>query len=204
MILITSYYRTESEDRNKEMDFVLEKNIKSSLFDKIILVCDSMNIPNIDNELIEVVKLQKRPEYIDFFNIGNREIHEGKIIVISNSDIFYDETIKESYNFLEKSGFLALTRYEYDIKDDSSIMIMGCDSQDSWVYRSPIETSGIDANFGMGIPGCDNRIAYEISKKYKVINPSKTIKTYHRHESDYRTYDPNNRLSGGILQVHIE
>ncbi len=204
MILITSYYRTSNDERNSELDFVLEKNINSGIFEKIILMCDTQKIQERNNPIIDIVRTEKRPLYIDFFNIGNRDSYNGKIVVISNSDIFYDETVNESVHYLEKSDFLALTRYEYDISDDSSLMVMGCDSQDSWIYRSPIKTRNIDANFQMGIPGCDNRIAYEISKKHKIINPSKTIKIYHHHNTNYRTYDPNNRLNGGVLQIHIE
>jgi hypothetical protein len=202
MILITSYYRTDNEKRNEEIDFVLEKNVNSGIFEKIICVCDSIHRPKIESSILEFFSMDRRPTYGDFFSIGNN--YRGKIIVLSNSDIFYDGTLYESRNFLKEAGILALTRYEYDTKNETSIMEMGCDSQDSWIYRSPIDISGIDTSFNLGIPGCDNRIAHELSLKYRVINPSLKIKTHHVHESDFRTYDVEKRLKGTYLQINIE
>ena len=52
-------------------------------------------------------------------------------------------------------------------------------------------------------PVLAQEIVDEMSKNYKVINPSLSIKTYHMHSSEYRTYDVNNRVDGPYLQVHI-
>jgi hypothetical protein len=204
-ILITPYYKTQSSERNAELDYVLKKNIESNIFDKIILFCDPNCIPPYTDERIEIIIANNRPTYLDFFNQGNN--HTGSIIVISNSDIFFDESINISKKYIKKKRrVLALTRYEYfkvtDIFENK--MIMGCDSQDSWVYLSPINMNGMSIDFGLGIPGCDNRIAYELAKNYNVVNPSYSIKTYHYHESNVRNYNPNNRLNGDYLQVHME
>jgi hypothetical protein len=204
-ILITPCYKTQSSERNAELDYVLKKNIESNIFDKIILFCDPNCIPPYTDERIEIIIANNRPTYLDFFNQGNN--HTGSIIVISNSDIFFDESINISKKYIKKKRrVLALTRYEYfkvtDIFENK--MIMGCDSQDSWVYLSPINMNGMSIDFGLGIPGCDNRIAYELAKNYNVVNPSYSIKTYHYHESNVRNYNPNNRLNGDYLQVHME
>lgn len=204
-ILITPYYKTGNDERDFEIDSVLKKNISSGLFEKIILFCDNNVRPNFHYELIEFVDFNERPTYLDFFNKGNE--YTDKIIVVSNSDIFFDDTLFYTESFLiEKKELLALTRYEY-LKNYEEViieMIMGCDSQDSWIYLSPINTDNMNIDFGLGIPGCDNRIAYELSKNYIVRNPSYSIKTYHFHESNYRNYNPHNRLSGDYLQVHME
>ena len=202
MILITSYYKTHNKERNEEIDFVLEKNVNSGIFERIVCVCDSIHRPKIKSQILEIFSIENRPTYDDFFSIGNR--YHGKIIVLSNTDIFYDDSLCESKNLLKEARILALTRYEYDMKNKTSTMEMGCDSQDSWIYKSPIDISGIDTSFNLGIPGCDNRIAHELSLKYRVINPSLTIKTHHVHESDYRTYDVNKRLEGPYLQITVQ
>lgn len=204
-ILITPYYKTQNQNRNIEIDYVLSKNIESNLFDKIILYCDQECVPPFNSEKIECIYVSNRPTYLDFFNKGNE--YPGYIIIVSNSDIFFDNTINLSEKHVKrKKEVLALTRYEYysvnGVYKDK--MIMGCDSQDSWIYLSPININEMNINFGLGVPGCDNRIAYELSKNYIVKNPSFTIKTYHYHTSEFRNYDPENRLPGEYLQVHME
>jgi hypothetical protein len=207
-ILITSYYRTGNNDRDYEIDHVLIKNLNSNLFEKIILFCDSNCRPLLEDNRLEFIDTLKRSTYLDFFKTGN--LYENKIIIIANSDIFFDESINLSEKYVKNGEeILALTRYEYNYnkyqyKEDFKGMIMGCDSQDSWVYLSPLYIDNMDIDFGLGVPGCDNRIAYELSKNYIVKNPSFSIRTYHFHESNVRNYNPNNRLNGNYLQVHME
>ena len=45
------------------------------------------------------------------------------------------------------------------------------------------------SDFNLGIPGCDNRIAWELYRAgYKLINPASKIKSYHYHPSDLHNY----------------
>jgi len=205
-ILITPYYRTEDYRRNYEIDNVLFRNINSNIFEKIILFCDNNYRPELKDDRLEFIDTDRRATYLDFFNKGNE--YPGKIIVISNSDIFFDNTINLSYKSIKgRKRVLALTRYEYRYNEYGEPfyeMLMGCDSQDSWVYFSPINMKDMDIDFGLGIPGCDNRIAYELSKNHLVKNPSFSIKTYHFHDSNTRNYNPDDRLEGDYLQVHME
>ena len=50
--------------------------------------------------------------------------------------------------------------------------------------------------------GCDNRIAYELVKNYKVINPCKTIRCHHHHSSNFRTYRAGD-LSQTVPEPHV-
>jgi hypothetical protein len=205
-ILITPYFKTQDSNRNIELDRVLSRNLDSNLFEKIILFCDPGAIPPITDQKIEVIQTKHRSKYCDFFKEGNK--HTNKIVVVANSDIFFDETLNFAEKYLvEEKRVLALTRYEYVLQNNgtySSHMQMGCDSQDSWIFLPALDTGNMDISFGLGVPGCDNRLASELSKKYEVINPSLSIKTYHVHESNFRTYDPNKRLVGEYLQIHIQ
>lgn len=205
-ILITPYFKTQDTNRNIELDRVLAKNVKSGLFERVILFCDPHTFPSLDDPKIKIIETTSRPSYLDFFKEGNT--YPGKMIVISNSDIFFDESLEFATDYIgDKKTVLALTRYEYVLQHDGSYlshMVMGCDSQDSWIFTPVIKTKSMKISFGLGVPGCDNRLAFELSKKYEVKNPSCSIKTYHLHESGFRTYDPNNRLDGDYLQIHIE
>jgi hypothetical protein len=65
------------------------------------------------------------------------------------------------------------------------------DSQDAWIFsgRVPKELTAAARAVPMGVPGCDNRLARIIADHgYEVINPSRTVRTYHVHGSGYRTY----------------
>lgn len=40
----------------------------------------------------------------------------------------------------------------------------------------------------MGLAGCDNRLAYELTQAgLEVLNPSRTIKTFHFHDTAIRS-----------------
>lgn len=205
-ILITPYFRTHDINRNIELDWVLDKNLSSGLFEKIILFCDPGTFPRTESPKIKLIETKARPTYLDFFTEGNTYL--DKLVIVANSDIFFDSSLENAVDYIKgKNRILALTRYEYVLQLNlsySSVMMMGCDSQDSWIFTPIIDTQDMDISFGLGVPGCDNRLAFELSKKYEVINPSLKIKTHHLHESNYRTYDPNNRLIGEYMQIHIE
>jgi hypothetical protein len=71
------------------------------------------------------------------------------------------------------------------------------DSQDTWIFKGGVnQVSGAD--FTMGIAGCDNAIAHLLEQHgYNVINPSRTIKTYHLHLTNIRNYTD---ISGNAIQ----
>jgi len=50
----------------------------------------------------------------------------------------------------------------------------------------------------LGVPGCDNRIAFvlKILQRYNVINCPFTIKSYHNHASQKRYYSKDDKIQG--------
>ncbi len=132
-----------------------------------------------------------RPTYQDFFNLINKNTGEDDINILANSDIFFDEEniikIKES---IQPHQCFALTRYDID-EHDNAIFLNRRDSQDTWIFKGRVKKVNY-ADFFMGRPGCDNRIAHELKVVgYDVINPSMTIKSYHLHNSQIKSYDRN-------------
>jgi hypothetical protein len=101
---------------------------------------------------------------------------------------------------------LALSRYDFDAKGNIQPFLRA-DSQDTWVfYGNPrIRT---ELEYGMGIAGCDNRLAYDIQAHgYNVVNPSHSIKTFHLHNSNVRNYlndqnEPIERIPQPYLLVN--
>lgn len=190
------YWDCGNEDRNTEVINCINNNIRSNLFDNIFIF-SSKNEPRINSNII----LRDRITYQFIFDFAKDGIN-----ILSNSDIEFDESIIEA-NKINHKEFYALTRYESDGKlhkhDDP---YMGYDSQDSWIWKD--KCTIIDANFFLGLPGCDNKIAYIAHKNgYHVRNPANTIKTYHKHKTNIRDGTSSNlkhRLSPPYSLVKIE
>lgn len=73
-------------------------------------------------------------------------------------------------------------------------------TQDSWIFYSnecPNDTE--QTKFHLGVPGCDNRIAYVLLKEqqYHLLNPQSIVKSYHNHKSDIRYYLHNKTVIPG-------
>ena len=105
----------------------------------------------------------------------------------ANGDIFFDDSLKllDLIDF-NKKVCVAITRHESNntkkiirFREEKYI---GC-SQDCWIFKGHISIDNIDlVDFNFGIPGCDNRLAYELDRNgYKILNPCKDIIIYHYH-----------------------
>lgn len=141
------------------------------------------------NPFIEMIPVGGRPTFDEFFKLANCT-PKGSVVAISNSDIFFDETIQLAENIKENEVY-ALSRWDIQ-KDGSSKLFNRWDSQDTWIFRTSIkEIPGAD--FTMGIMGCDNVIAHLLEQSgYVVTNPSKTIHCHHLHLSNVRNYIQGN------------
>ena len=75
------------------------------------------------------------------------------------------------------------------------------DSQDAWVFRGLV--GYVDgAKETLGRAGIDNAIADRLSKKgYTVLNPSRTIKSFHLHKTQIRRYNPMDTVSKPYLLI---
>ncbi len=129
----------------------------------------------------ELVKTYTVPEnghrttYQDLFDFANERTGENDINIIANSDIYVDKTIELAQK-IGRGECWALTRYNRGVIEEH-----GTGSQDVWIFRGKIKIR--DCFIPMGIPGCDNRVAYEIEKAgYQIFNPSLEVKTHHVHK----------------------
>jgi len=191
----TEYWDCGNEDRNFEVITCINKNITSNLFDKIFIFSE-----NKEERLLETPIITSRITYQYVFD----NCIEG-INVFCNSDIEFNETINLAEN-IKNDEFYALTRYEDNMKlhkfDDP---YEGQDSQDVWIWKDACKIK--NANFTLGLPGCDNKIAYfAVMNTYKVKNPSQSIKTYHKHLTNIRdgsSSDLSKRLPPPYAMVPI-
>lgn len=207
IILITQFYISSNINRQKEILECLLKNLNNSLIDAIYLVTEKeytfreMEIDNnINKAKITQINIGKRMKYSDAFDIVERNSLNGYII-ISNSDIFFDDTLTNLYKSgsSKKKMVYCQLRFEYTDNDLNKCKIFGPrgDSQDTWIFHSNfniIKEQRKIFNFELGIPACDNHINYIFSiLGYSVHNEPYYIKTYHNHKSDFRTYDSSTK-----------
>ena len=165
--LFYNYYEDKHPSRKREIDMCLQKNLENRHLTTII------------------IETPGKPTYDYFFEQINKVTGPDDINIICNSDIFFDDTIVHAHNIKDKEMY-ALLRWEWHHPLHITFHERP-DSQDTWIVKGKVE--GVNGNFTLGVRGCDNRIAYEFQNSgYTVINPAKTIKTYHVHNSMIRNY----------------
>jgi hypothetical protein len=200
--LFTTYFKSESEDRQKELDYCLTQNLRNTYINNINIFLDqntrSSNFCHFfedpENHLyankLNFIKIDRIPTYKDWLDYS---IKNNAISIFANADIYFDESINKAYKYLEKSNSLiCLSRHEdldeYILPHDNPHW-----SQDSWIINFSQEN-----NFGfikeLDVPTgkyrCDNKVAYIFSVQgWDLYNPFYEIKSYHRHKSKTRTYD---------------
>lgn len=172
--LFVNHYQCGDSERQKELDFCFEANKQNEYIDKIINV-------------------QDRLTYNRFFELTAS--YPNDINILANSDIYFDYTIKEVLDIKPRDCY-AITRSE--LKGNTVVSFTEMNqynkaaqarhSQDVWVFKGVVKN--VFGNFPLGVPGCDNRIAWEIRKAgYNLVNPCHRIKCIHKHRSTERNYN---------------
>lgn len=193
--LFTSFFTTNNQLRNAELERVMSLNIANNHIDKIF------NLSDVKVSHEKVVNIEcDRPSFRDFVRAAN--LANGDYSIIANSDIYFDSTIELAKKHLTEDTCYALSRY--DIKKHNRSRLFNYEfSQDSWFFKGKIKEP-ISIDFVMGKPACDNRFAYELNLiGYNVINPAHQIKTYHLHMIPIRNYSEDDRLKGEVLAIPV-
>lgn len=138
---------------------------------------------------IKTRSVSHRPTYQDFFDWINDVVGQDDFSILANTDIALKDTITiiKRFGWSKQKLCLALSRWDVNSLGDASLFEHG-DSQDVWVFKGKIE--GVNGNFPLGVYDCDNKIAWELEQAgYRVINPCYAVRTYHHHQSGYRSYE---------------
>lgn len=204
---MTPYYKAASSSRQAELDLCLERNFQNEFIDRIVLIIDDNATPPISHEKIIVNRVESRPTYADWLQLIKDKEIAGSVI-LANSDIYFDDSVSRIHEILRnRNTFMALTRWELVGKDFERHPNPQW-SQDSWAISTD---SLIDANltdrlrFGMGVPRCDNKVAYVFATAgWKIKNPYSVLKTVHVHETAERSYNKrvDTSIVGGVAYVY--
>lgn len=216
--LYTTYFISNDESRQKELDHCLISNINNphirsvSLFidnrakQRVKEICDS----SVDVEKIKYIYCDGSPTY----KMWIENCKNWGINVFANADITFDESIE---NFKVWVGgnrpkrIVCLSRYNM-INGEATLHKNPHWSQDVWAI-SHEDLDKIDFMQSLAIPTgkyrCDNKLAYEFAiNGWDLFNPCncknlQTIRCFHHHESNLRTYDKKDKtIIGSICHVH--
>lgn len=193
VIMAIPYYRDKNKMRDNEITQCIINNLANIEVSSLILVSDKDVECPVDDPRLIIVNNGRWPTYQDMFAIVNRvdsmsDPLDGTLRIVCNADIFIDNDAINLMALMHKDQCLALSRW--DITNGGVFHHNTLDSQDTWVFRGKVRDGKYD--FKIGKPGCDNRIAAELVRAgYDVINPSKTIKTFHLHKTGVRNYTRN-------------
>ena len=201
--LITSYYHSPNNERQQELNQCLINNSKNPHIKSVFLLNSQIyDLDFIDQECRhKIVQFTVNDEnkdrlHYDYAIQFTNNYLFGQKCIVSNSDIYFDETLTHLDRVDFSSISFALSKYENGVLDER------VDSQDSWIFVSPLKVDISQIKFKFGISGCDNIFAGIMVKSgYNVFNPSKTIKTHHLHDSGHRTYNENDRIVGDYWGV---
>ena len=189
--LFTSYYKHSNPERQKELDFCLQKNVDNKSIHKIILFIEGSR-PSFESDKFE--SFHGRPRYLDFVKFINSNTRfMSSYNIISNSDIYFGNSLQ----FLDKIDFhnkcLALTRHDVDFEGNIVKVPkerFAKSSQDAWIFKGSVLGSSMQkiyCDFQLGVYGCDNRFAFELNRGgYEILNPCLDIIIYHLHISGIR------------------
>jgi hypothetical protein len=176
MTLLSAYFPTTPE-RDEELKLCIRHNLEQPFFSAVVLVCEAGADSRLDHPKLRCVNVSQRPDYRVFFALGN-QCQPGEIVVVSNTDIMYDETLKCLLRLPAEhweGTLFAVTRTNEDGK------LQNPGSMDTWVYRAPLpEFDGW--NLIPGIIGCDSFLAQKAMEAgLRVYNPALSIRCHHRH-----------------------
>jgi hypothetical protein len=179
--LYISLFEPSDPKRKKELMYCLKKNM--DVFDQVFILTES-KVKLIKSDKIILLPTKKRPTFKMFFRAINHTAKPGELNVIANADIYFEPSTKPLV--FNRNSCFALTRWEHDTKE----FMHRSDSQDAWIFFGHVQQiEYMHCSFPLGIPGCDNRIAWELRQVgYNVTNPSLTIKTFHVH-SNHKEHD---------------
>lgn len=154
-----------------------------------------------------------QPNYGDFFRLA-AQFSRGQLCMVCNSDIYlrYDFALDRVTELLAdpcsttdssddsaattlpptKGTVLALTRYECPRTMDAPLIHDYRGSHDSFIFRSPLPAEFVNSvSHPQNCYQAENIVIHELRRAgYAVLNPCRTVHTFHRHSSDVRQWLP--------------
>lgn len=161
VVLITQFYMPQEKESQERIQKALSLNLDNPLVENILLLNEvQYDFSRLDgSEKITQKVIGHRLTLSEAFAAA-RDLFPGRIVAIANSDIYFDDSLQKvvSSDVLHSKTVMALLKW-FPQGDYLSIMLR-TDSQDSWIFRSPVSEDVIEqSKFFLGAVKCDNRLA---------------------------------------------
>jgi hypothetical protein len=201
MNLLVGFYQDEDPARLAEFVECVRRNCENPHLDQIVVFIEYDATahdliacwPLFAHVKIRLVEHKRRVTFSFLFEYANRHLADSAVI-IANADIFFDETLRLLYDKPLAGTMLCLSRWD-ESPDGAPRHFDNPYSQDAWIFETPIPK--IAADFRLGVPGCDNRMAYQAERAgLAVSNPSRSVRARHLHHSAVKRYTEEDRLPG--------
>ena len=179
MILLQQAYESSDPRRRRELAEARARNADSNVFSAIETVDGA----------------DRRASFADLFRLA-ADRYAGEVCVIANSDIACDVSLRlvEPLVAGDRPVLVALTRWDDDAgpsmegRVDSASWRFYSHSQDAWAFVAG-RLPEFPADFLLGIPGCESRMAYEAAAVgVRIVDPALSIRIAHLHASGARTW----------------
>jgi membrane-bound inhibitor of C-type lysozyme len=143
----------------------------------------------------------ERPLFADYFAAMDELSGPDDVNVILNSDCVIHPATTRRLERIAAGEAWCLSRH--DVASLLPVRYLGTPSpfdrpltQDCWVIRGK-PRRGMELDFALGRPGCDNRLAYELEKVgYAIRDPYLTVKVLHYHHLGERVWSWAERVPG--------
>jgi len=201
MILLVGFYIDANIARTEEFLECVRRNASNEYIERIDVFLEDpvspadaqARFPALASRKVHLVAHGSRLTYSHLLDYANRHL-PGAGVIISNADIFFDETLALLDEEPLAGRMLCLSRWD-QATDGTFRHFDHPESQDAWVFEPPVPS--VAADFCLGKPGCDNRLAYEAERAgLMVLNPSRSVRARHLHNTAIRHYTERERLNG--------
>ena len=223
--LFMQYYIATDNERQNEIDKVLFYNLQNNHFEKVhcfiersdrnwkrffinkFIEMGYKNVTDLVNNKIQLIYTSgKRLRYDMALEYSYQYLDKNVIVVLSNSDIYFDSSIILAKK-VQHNEVYTLLRYESGDMGKKKLIVR-IDQQDVWIYHSKLleQVSNIGLfMFELGRPRCDTRVAMAFTEENLIVkNVALNIKSHHVQENPRRTYTNEDQIPGELKYSRLE
>jgi hypothetical protein len=205
--LIVSFYKgSYKKDRFQEIIMTLKKNLRNPYVTAVHTLWEDVDpISYVNNTILEKklirVHYGMQPTYKDLFDYANLRLARGSVAIITNSDIFFDESLacvtpvspsRRAFNATRQHLAYALSRHpSYPCLSRPDYCEDYTGSHDAFVFAPPLPAKFASRlDFTQNNIGAENIVIWEFRRLdgFVVKNPCHTVRCYHVHCTNERHY----------------